>query len=67
MLTFFLFTGMGFLLFLIGAVALVALIRSGQYDDLDTPALRMLADEEPAMLRPPNPAHSRTHSSEELP
>ena len=41
----FVFTGLGLLLF-IGAVgALIWSIRSGQLDDLDTPAQRMLTDE----------------------
>lgn len=36
---------------LLGASAMVACvlcIRSGQYDDMDTPAVRMLIDEQPA-------------------
>lgn len=31
--------------------AFVACVQTGQYDDLDTPALRMLADDVPAAPR----------------
>ncbi|GAB4370243.1 MAG: hypothetical protein Kow0062_04770 [Acidobacteriota bacterium] len=35
------------LLALIGVVLFVVAVRRGQFDDLDTPALRMLVDDEP--------------------
>lgn len=41
----FVFTGLGLLLFIGAVAALVWSIRSGQLDDLDTPARRMLTDE----------------------
>lgn len=44
---YFILTGLGFFLFLIGVTALIWMVRSGQVDDLDTPALRMLNDDEP--------------------
>lgn len=43
---YFLFVVVGCVLFTGALVGLVWLIRSGQLDDLETPALRMLADEE---------------------
>jgi nitrogen fixation-related uncharacterized protein len=44
----FLFTGIALAIFSIAAGLLVLLIRSGQLDDLDTPPLRLLADDPPA-------------------
>lgn len=44
----FLFTGIALAIFAIAAGLLVLLIRSGQLDDLDTPPLRLLADDPPA-------------------
>lgn len=41
----FVFTGLGLLLFIGAVAALIWSIRSGQLDDLDTPARRMLTDE----------------------
>ena len=43
---YFLFIAVGGILFSGALCALLWLIRSGQLDDLDTPALRMLADED---------------------
>ncbi|MBL0937566.1 MAG: cbb3-type cytochrome oxidase assembly protein CcoS [Gemmatimonadaceae bacterium] len=40
---------------LVVAVAVLAFVwsaRSGQYDDLDTPAMRVLGDDPPATRRP---------------
>lgn len=51
--TFLLITAIGLPLFALAVLALIWLIRSGQFDDLDTPALRMLADDEP--VAPPSP------------
>lgn len=48
MVLYFMLTSLGLLLFLISVGGLVWMIRSGQTDDLDTPALRMLADDTPA-------------------
>jgi cbb3-type cytochrome oxidase maturation protein len=41
----FVFTGLGLLLFIGAVAALIWSIRSGQLDDLDTPALRVLNDD----------------------
>jgi cbb3-type cytochrome oxidase maturation protein len=41
----FVFTGLGVLLFIGAVAALIWSIRTGQLDDLDTPAQRMLTDE----------------------
>jgi len=41
----YLFIGMGLALFALAVGALLWLVRSGQLDDLDTPALRMLGDD----------------------
>lgn len=43
----YLFLAIAMLIFVSGIVALVWSIRSGQYDDLDTPALRVLGDDCP--------------------
>jgi len=48
----FVFTAVGLVLFLFGIVALVWSIRSGQLDDLDTPAMRMLHDDAPPKSLP---------------
>ncbi len=40
--------GVGLSLFVLCLYALIWAIRSGQYEDLETPALRMLHDDEPA-------------------
>jgi cbb3-type cytochrome oxidase maturation protein len=54
-LTYFVLSGVGLLLFAIGLLGLWWALRSGQMDDLDTPAWRMLADDqaEPGPQRPP--------------
>lgn len=44
---YFIFTAIGLGLFLIGTVALIWMVRSGQVDDLETPAYRMLTDDLP--------------------
>jgi cbb3-type cytochrome oxidase maturation protein len=50
----FVFTALGLALFVIGIFALIWSIRSGQMDDLDTPALRMLNDDaKPKKHTPP--------------
>ena len=41
------------LIVLAAVVAFVWAARRGQFDDLDTPALRMLHDDEPAPVRKP--------------
>ncbi len=48
----YLFTGLALALFVAGVAFLVWQVRSGQLDDLDTPALRMLGDDPPAAPRP---------------
>jgi len=48
----FVFTGLGLLLFIGAVAALIWSIRSGQLDDLDTPAMRLLSDD--AAPRPPS-------------
>ena len=50
----FVFTGIGLVLFIGAMIALIWSIRSGQLDDLDTPALRLLNDD--AAPSPPPPA-----------
>ncbi len=58
MATFAIFTGLGFLLFLACLAALVWAIRSGQFDDLETPAGRLLGDD-PAPPTPMDRPHAR--------
>jgi cbb3-type cytochrome oxidase maturation protein len=41
----FIFTGLGLVLFVGAVAALIWSIRSGQLDDLDTPAMRVLTDD----------------------
>lgn len=41
----FVFTSIGILLFIGAVAALIWSIRSGQLDDLDTPAMRLLVDD----------------------
>ncbi len=41
----FVFTGLGLVLFIGAVAALIWSIRSGQLDDLDTPAMRVLTDD----------------------
>jgi cbb3-type cytochrome oxidase maturation protein len=47
MLTYFALIAVGGLLFAVAIAGLVWLVRSGQLDDLGTPALRMLHDDPP--------------------
>lgn len=47
MLTLLLFTAVGLALFAGALMGLVWAVRSGQLDDLETPALRMLHDDPP--------------------
>ncbi len=42
-----LFTGLALAIFALAGALLVLQIRSGQLDDLDTPPLRILADDPP--------------------
>lgn len=56
----FVFTGLGLLLFIGAVAALIWSIRSGQLDDLDTPAMRLLSDD--AAPRPPEPPIAPTGS-----
>jgi cbb3-type cytochrome oxidase maturation protein len=55
----FVFTGLGLVLFIGAVAALVWSIRSGQLDDLDTPAMRVLNDD-----AAPRPVPSETSASE---
>lgn len=50
----FVFTGLGLLLFVGAVAALIWSIRTGQLDDLETPAMRVLTDD--AAPRPPDSA-----------
>jgi cbb3-type cytochrome oxidase maturation protein len=69
----FVFTGLGLLLFIGAVVALIWSIRSGQLDDLDTPAMRVLNDDAtpgtPSTLHtppqdpPPAPAPDPSHQT----
>ena len=55
----FVFTAVGLVLFVFGIAAIVWSIRSGQLDDLDTPAMRMLNDDAPPKSHSATPsAHS---------
>lgn len=56
---YFILTSLGLLLFAIAVIGMVWMIRSGQVDDLDTPALRMLADDPPPLTdhKPADDAH----------
>ncbi|MBA3699258.1 MAG: cbb3-type cytochrome oxidase assembly protein CcoS [Planctomycetes bacterium] len=58
----FVFTGLGLLLFIGAVAALIWSIRSGQLDDLDTPAMRVLNDD--AAPRPPAPPPATTPSEQ---
>ena len=55
----FLLTGIALAIFLVAVAALVWSVRSGQLDDLDTPAVRLLSDGE----RPSAPAVLPTKDS----
>lgn len=56
--TVFLLTGLAFALFLVGAALLIWAVRAGQWDDLDTPAERMLGDDPPAFAPGTLPART---------
>lgn len=60
MLSFALFTGVGLVLFIGCIVGIAWAVRSGQFDDLDTPAVRILVDDEP----PVKPAAPSTSTEE---
>lgn len=51
----FLFTGIALVLFILAIAGLVWLVRSGQLDELDSPSLRMLADDPPPEAPPATP------------
>lgn len=59
--TLLLLTGLALGGFGIGMLALIWSIRGGQFDDLDTPAVRMLGDD--PRLNPPSPNLVTTTSS----
>ena len=44
----YLFLAIAVAIFISGVIALIWSIRTGQYDDLDTPSLRMLGDDMPS-------------------
>ena len=46
----FLLTGLALAIFILAMAALMWSVRSGQLDDLDTPAVRLLADDAEAHL-----------------
>jgi cbb3-type cytochrome oxidase maturation protein len=52
MATFLLFTGVGFVLFVVCLAGVVWAIGSGQFDDLETPASRLLGDDAPTTDAP---------------
>ena len=56
----FLFTGIALAIFAIAVALLILLIRSGQLDDLDTPPLRLLADDPPVEAPGPTRPAPRT-------
>jgi cbb3-type cytochrome oxidase maturation protein len=56
------------ILFAAGALYLfVRAVRSGQYDDLDTPAVRMLHDDEGSRRREPDTTGSNDERNREEP
>ena len=48
----YLITGVGLILFVAAVAGLILLVRSGQFDDLDTPAHRILGDDPEAPAAP---------------
>jgi cbb3-type cytochrome oxidase maturation protein len=48
----YLMTGLAMGIFAVALVGLAWLIRSGQFDDLDTPSIRALNEDEPAAPQP---------------
>lgn len=70
----FVFTSIGILLFIGAVAALIWSIRSGQLDDLDTPAMRLLVDDAapapviaPAPLQTPLPVQQPDSSANAQP
>jgi cbb3-type cytochrome oxidase maturation protein len=63
----YLLSGIGLALFVVAVAALLALVRSGQLDDLDTPAARMLGDEPSPLPGPGRPASTAQPPPTELP
>lgn len=51
----YLITGVGLVLFVCAVAGLILLVRSGQFDDLDTPAHRALGDDPEIATPPPAP------------
>ena len=51
----FMLTGVALGIFAISMAVLFWAVRSGQFDDLDTPALRMLGDDAQPTAAPPTP------------
>jgi cbb3-type cytochrome oxidase maturation protein len=56
----FLLTGLALAIFVIAVTGLIWSVRSGQLDDLDTPAVRLLSDEAP-------PVHPLPASAKDTP
>lgn len=46
-----------------GMIACILCIRSGQYEDLDTPAVRILVDDQPEETSPPKEPRPQARSS----
>lgn len=55
----FLLTGLALAIFAVALAALVWSVRSGQYDDLETPGVRMLLDDRPQS--PTTPSSTPVH------
>jgi cbb3-type cytochrome oxidase maturation protein len=49
--TYLIFTAIGAGLAVLGIAGVIWAVRQGQYDDLETPALRVLADDAPVTKR----------------
>lgn len=60
MATLFLLTGLALAIFALALGALVWSVRSGQYDDLDTPGVRLLADDVQPTTPRSHPTADRT-------
>jgi len=56
----YLFLAIALAIFVSGVIALIWSIRTGQYDDLDTPSLRMLGDDMPGTM-PQHPTPETRH------
>ena len=61
---YFLLTSLGLMLFTLAVLGMIWMIRSGQTDDLDTPALRMLADDPDPTLKPTLDLAVKSHRSQ---